>query len=80
MCGRFNFSNQSDLKNTIPEKEFEWYWKDFVSSGNRFHPGSLQEVIDWDYRKTLLKEDNSQIIRLPRSIKNKLNFEELIKN
>lgn len=62
------------------EKEFEWYWKDFVSSGNRFHPGSLQEVIDWDYRKTLLKEDKSQIIRLPRSIKNKLNFEELIKN
>ena len=50
MCGRFNFSNQSDLKNTIPEK---------VSSSFNFAPSqkilaidSSDNVValDWGYK------------------------------
>ena len=56
MCGRFNFSNQSDLKNKIPEK---------VSSSFNFAPSqkilainSSDNVValDWGYKPQWLKQ------------------------
>lgn len=78
MCGRFNFSNQTDLKNTIPEK---------VSSSFNFAPSqkilaidSSDNVValDWGYRPKWLKQ--GQIINAQNeTLKTKPTFRGFLK-